>query len=95
MEARRVAVGAPPLYYMYPLNTGLNATGAAEAVAAGLPIPNLMPDCHVGGGGGVECAEADFAALPNFTQSAINCETNDGISTQLRAIHESADLQDW
>jgi hypothetical protein len=95
MEARRIAVNAPELYYMYPTNGGLSAAGAKAAIAAGLPIPNLMPDCHVGYGGGVECAEGDFAAMPDFPQSAINCETNGGTSAMLRAVAEAADLQDW
>ncbi len=132
MEARRAAVGAPPIFYMYPTNVsmptypllalvpntspkltlplspippplpptpppqgGLSAAGAQAAIDAGLPIPMLGPDCHVGGGGGVSCAVSDFNALPNFDQGFINCETNDAISTMLRAIHEAADLQSW
>lgn len=30
MEQRREAVGAPPLYYLYPLNTGVNASTGEE-----------------------------------------------------------------
>ncbi len=77
------------------VNGGLSAAGAQGGDQRGLPINVLGPDCHVGGGGGVKCAENDFAALPNFNQGFINCETNDAISTMLRALHESADLQDW
>jgi hypothetical protein len=47
---------------------------AAKAQQAGLPIQNIMPDIHVGAGGAVEVAEGDFNALPDFPQSAINCE---------------------
>jgi hypothetical protein len=54
-----------------------------------------MPDCHVGGGGGITCATSDFARLPDFGQSFINCETNAAISSMERAIQEASDLQTW
>jgi len=68
---------------------------AAQAQAAGLPIRNIAPDIHIGGGGGIETAMADFAALPDFPQSAINCETNAGTHDMQRALDEAADLNDW
>lgn len=54
-----------------------------------------MPDCHVGGGGGITCAEGDFKNLPSFAQSFINCETNAGTSDHGRAMDEASDLQAW
>jgi len=96
METKAKALGiSKTLYYMFPTNEGVNSSDAAAAQQLGLPIQNLMPDIHVGGGGAVEVAEADFNALPNFPQSAINCETNAGIHTHQRAMQESFDLQDW
>jgi len=95
MEARRAAVNAPPLFYMYPTNSGVSASVAQQIINAGLPVQSILPDCHVGGGGGISCAESDFNNLPNFDQSFINCETNAAISSQLRAIQESSDLQTW
>jgi hypothetical protein len=44
---------------------------------------------------GVGCAEDAFSRLPDFKQSAINCETNAAISDMNRAIMEAADLMDW
>jgi hypothetical protein len=97
MEAKRVQIGAPPIHYMYPTNNGMSTSQAQAAIAAGLPISAIAPDCHVGGGGGVDCAINDFNNPPvaGFNQSFINCETNDAISTMIRAIHESSDLQTW
>jgi len=94
MEAKAKSLGKT-LYYMFPTNEGLNSADAQKATSAGLPINRLMPDIHVGGGGAVETAEADFNAMPTFNQSAINCETNAGIHTHQRAMQESADLMDW
>ena len=95
MEARRAAVGAPAIIYMYPTNGGVSDKTAQALVAAGVSPVHIAPDCHVGGGGGVACAEDDWARLPDFAQSAINCETNAAISTLERAIQESSDLQTW
>jgi hypothetical protein len=86
---------ANPLYFMFPENGGMNSTDAARAVAAGLPIPRIMPDLHVGAGGAVAGAISDFNAMPNFPQSAVNCETNAGTHTMIRAAQEAADLNVW
>ena len=75
MEARAKAVGAPQLHYMFPTNDGINSADADKAVAAGLPIERIMPDIHVNAGGAIPIAVDDFNKLPNFHQSAINCET--------------------
>lgn len=96
METRAAGLGmAGMLRYMFPTNEGLNAADAARAQALNLPIQNIMPDIHIGGGGAIPVAEADFAALPNFPQSAINCETNAGIHTHARAMMEAVDLLAW
>ena len=95
MEARIKAVGAPPFRYMFPTNEGINAADAAKATAAGLPIPRIMPDIHVGAGGAVAVAQADFKAMPNFMQSAINCETNADNHDMSRALGEADDLNTW
>ena len=95
IEARRAAVGAPELFYMYPTNGGVSAAVAAQLTAIPLSARHVAPDCHVGGGGGVSCALDDFNRLPDFQQSAINCETNAAISDMNRAIMEAADLQAW
>jgi hypothetical protein len=80
---------------MYPTNGGVSAATAAQITAIPLDAAHVMPDCHVGGGGGVGCAEDAFSRLPDFKQSAINCETNAAISDMNRAIMEAADLMDW
>jgi hypothetical protein len=95
MEARRIAIAAPEFYYLYPTNGGVSSATAQQIINAGIAPSSVAPDCHVGGGGGVSCGISDFNALPNFGQSFWNMETNDGISTQLRAVHEAADLQTW
>jgi hypothetical protein len=95
MEARRKAIGAPEIHYMYPTNGGVSAATAAALTAAGVVAADIMPDCHVGGGGGISCATDDFNANPTFNQSFINCETNAAISNMERALQESSDLQVW
>lgn len=96
MEAKAVSLGVGgSIHYMFPTNQGLSAADAAKAQQMGLPIPQIAPDIHVGGGGAVEAAESDFAALPDFPQSAINCETNAGTHHMQRALDEAADLMDW
>jgi len=94
MEAKAKSLGVT-LYYMFPTNEGLNSADANKAQQDGLPINRIAPDIHVGGGGAVEVAESDFNAMPSFSQSAINCETNAGIHTHARAMQESFDLMDW
>jgi hypothetical protein len=73
MEARRKAIGAPTLQYLYPTNQGVSKSTAAQLVAAGVAPEVIAPDCHVGGGGGISCATGDFAANPGFHQSFIKC----------------------
>jgi hypothetical protein len=98
IEARRAAPGvnAPEITFMYPTNGGVSAAQAAALSALpGFDVARIAPDCHVGGGGGVGCAEGDFAALPGFLQSGINVETNAAISDANRMIMEASDLQVW
>ena len=95
MEARRAAVGAPPFHYMYPTNQGVNASIAAALLAAGVDPASVMPDMHVGWGGGIDAAQAAFAALPSFRQSSINVETNAGTHDLLRGVEEAIELSDW
>jgi hypothetical protein len=97
MEARRAAVGAPPLYYMYPQNEGLDAASAQRYLDLGLDPSRVLPDLHVGAGGAAEDAAALFARppVPGFAQGAINAETNAGSHDHARALAEAADLIDW
>ena len=99
MEARARAPGvaAPPLFYIFPTNNGLNAEEAARAVAAGLPVERIAPDLHVGAGGAVAAARALFAnpPAPGFAQGAVNQETNAGTHDLTRALDEAADLIDF
>jgi len=95
MEARRVALRAPPFHYMYPTNGGVNASVAAALVAAGVDPASVMPDLHVGWNGGLDAARAAFDALPGFRQSAINVETNAGTHDLQRGVQEAIDLSDW
>ena len=53
MEAKRAQIGAPELFYMYPTNSGVSAAVAAQLTAIPLAAERVMPDCHVGGEGGV------------------------------------------
>lgn len=96
MEAKATELGMPGVFrYMFPTNTGLNAADAAAAQAAGIPVHNIMPDIHIGAGGAVAVAESDFAALPNFAQTAINGETNAGTHDLVRGLQEADDLNTW
>lgn len=95
MEARRASVGAPELHYMFPTNQGLNAADAAALVQGGVNPEKVMPDIHIGAGGALPVAAADFAAMPTFDQMAINVETNAGTHDLTRALQEAADLSDW
>jgi alpha-L-arabinofuranosidase len=95
MEARRKAVGAPNMTYLYPTNEGVSVTAASALVAAGVAPHAIAPDCHVGDGGAVDCARNDFAANAGFRQQFINCEVNAGTSAVQRMLTEAADLQSW
>jgi hypothetical protein len=95
METRRVAVGAPEMKYMYPTNQGVSAAEAAALTAAGVAAEKIMPDIHIGGGGALPIAAADFAALPGFDQMAINVETNAGTHDLTRALSEAVDISDY
>jgi alpha-L-arabinofuranosidase len=92
MEARAKQVGVGgQLKYIFPSNGGLNPADTIKAKALGMDA-QMAADIHVGGGGGVAVAVADFKAEGDFTISAINQETNAGTHDQGRAISEAADL---
>ena len=97
MEARAKAVGAPPLFYMYPQNGGVDAQQAQALLDAGVDPARILPDLHVGAGGAAEEAAGLFASppVPGFSQGAINAETNAGTHDMTRALNEAADLIDW
>ena len=98
MEERAKAVGAPPLHYAFPQNSGLRAADAARlAAAAPDVVTRILPDLHVGAGGAVEAAAQlfDQPPVPGFDQGAINAETNAGTHDLRRALDEAADLIDW
>ena len=61
---------AKTMYYMNPNNARwLHADDAAKVEAVGIKDHAVM-DEHVGGGGGVELAEAMFAEYPNYTMGS-------------------------
>ena len=97
MEARAKAVGAPPLFYMYPQNGGVDAQQAQALLDAGVDPARILPDLHVGAGGAVDEAAGLFnnPPVPGFTQGAINAETNAGTHDLQRALDEAADLIAW
>ena len=94
VEARRRAIpGAPAWTFMYPENTGPNASTMAAIVASGMDPRRVAADCHVGASGGVACAQA---SVPwQFNGSGINCETNAVTSHLQRGVEEAADLITW
>lgn len=97
MEKKRKSPGilAPLLTYLYPTNNGVTRFDVELLSIEEVSPVHIAPDCHVGGGGGIDCATSDFHQFPKFSQSFINCETNAGISTFERAMMEAADLQTW
>jgi len=96
MEDKAKALGmGGDLFYMFPTNEGLNAADAKLAMDLGLPIDHIMPDIHIGTGGAIEVGINDFNRMPNFLQSAINCETNAETHNHRRALQEAADLNEW
>ena len=96
MEARRVAVGAPPMFYIFPTDGGVDNATATALVAAGVPARAIAPDCHIDADGGcLDVLKRDFAALPDFDQSGINAEINALVSIAGRLSFEAADMQDW
>ena len=95
MEARAKKIGVGgKLKYIFPSNGGLNPADTIKAKALGIDA-QMAADIHVGGGGGVEVAIADFKAEGDFKISAINQETNAGTHNQARAMSEAADLNDF
>lgn len=95
MEARAKKVGVGgKLKYIFPSNGGLNPADTIKAKALGIDA-QMAADIHVGGGGGVEVAIADFKMEGDFKISAINQETNAGTHDQARAMSEAADLNDF
>lgn len=64
-------------------------------MAAGIQPEHVAPDVHIGAGGAIQVAEADFAAIPTFHQSAVNAETNAGTHDMSRALGEASDLIEW
>ncbi len=98
MEQAAAKVGmAGKLVYLFPGNEGLNSTDRARAksLLSEEALTRIAVDCHVGGGGGVECAEAAFENDPTFPQTSANCETNAFMYDMERALEEATDLQDW
>jgi hypothetical protein len=68
---------------------------AQQLLDAGIQAPRVMPDNHVGAGGALATAQADFAGDATFLQSAVNAETNAGTHDMGRALGEAADLIEW
>ena len=96
MEARRVAVGAPPFFYIYPADGGVSNATAEALLAAGIAPRAIAPDAHIdGSGGALNTLIKDFAQLPGFDQSGINAEINALVSIAGRLSLEAADLQQW
>lgn len=96
MEARRKRVGAPPFFYIYPSDGGVDNATASALLAAGVPPRAIAPDAHIdGSGGALSTLINDFAKLPGFYQSGINAEINALDSVAGRLSLEAADLQKW
>lgn len=94
MEARRARIGAPPITYFYPSNSGPNASQVAALVAAGVPGPSFGPDCHASDA--VSCARDFFGRFPEVNTSAVNAEVNGRTSNLARMVAESTDLvRNW
>jgi hypothetical protein len=101
MEAR--APQGRKITYLYPDNNGLSAGDLAKAKAAGLPLTRMGADIHVGAGGAVAAAEANFAKAGGAYQIiAANFETNadypaqpGGMHGMKRALLEAADVNVW
>lgn len=88
IEARRATIpGAPEWYFMYPENSGPNASQLDAIVASGVQGNRVMADCHVGYSGGVACAEASLV-WQKYNGSGINCETNAVTSHLQRGTQE-------
>ena len=97
MEARRAAISAPPLYYLFPYNSGLTPSDAQRLLSLGLPSERVVWDLHVGVGGAMQ-QSADAMAhppVPGFNLSTINCETNAETHDMNRALAEAADMIVW
>jgi len=94
IEARRRSIpGAPEWTFMYPENSGPNASTMADIISSGIDPRRITADCHVGASGGVGCA---MASVPwQFNGSGINCETNAVTSHLQRGVEEAADLITW
>jgi hypothetical protein len=72
MEARALMLGKPNFFqYIFPDNLGPNASDAARANSLGLDTTRMLADLHVGYGGAVEQAAADYAADPSYHQGAV------------------------
>ncbi len=96
MEARAAAIGKPSFFnYIFPSNLGLNATDIARANDAGLDASRLLADLHVGYGGAVEQAQAEFSSHADFAEGAVNLETNAATHTMKRALAEASDINDF
>ena len=66
-----------------------------NTAAAGLPIDRIAADIHVGSGGGIAAAEANFKASPSFNDMAICGEVNAELSAMNRALTEASDINEW
>ena len=72
MEARSVAISKRSFFnYIFPSNLGLNATDIIRARTAGLDASRLLADLHVGYGGAVEQAQAEFSSHEHFAEGAV------------------------
>jgi hypothetical protein len=97
LSASQPSAPVSPLQYIFPSNGGLRTDDMAAAIAANLPINQVMPDIYVGPAGAVEKARDHFktADAHSFKDSAINMETNAGTHHLKRALEEAADLLDF
>ena len=94
MEARAQSLGlGRTLRYIFP-SPGLRDSDIDRAKTLGIDAQMTM-DIHVGAGGALDQAASIFAARPDFSQSAINLETNAGTHTHSRALQEAADLNSF
>jgi|EP01047_Picozoa_sp_COSAG01_P045629 hypothetical protein len=97
MEKRAIAIDKPNFFnYIFPSNTGLNATDRKRVAAAQLDETRILADLHVGYGGAIEQADAMFASNgATYFGAAVNLETNAATHTLKRALSEASDIADF
>eukprot|EP00117_Sycon_ciliatum_P036358 scpid35682/ scgid27380/ len=93
MEERAAALGlSDNFYYLFPQNSGVNATDQGRAKSLGIG-DRLVVDIHDGPNGAVALSRDALQKFP--TWGTANMETNCGDHTVHRMLEEAADLIDF